>query len=98
MGLLQRLVASKQMFNDIPTYCFKCKEKRTLKFFGPDGSYTWKCGCGCEIFRFQEADDNNITSYFTRNFISKKDYRKDYKNKDVFEKAGFEKKNGKYIK
>lgn len=98
MGVIQRLIVSKQMFNDIPTYCKKCGQKRTLKFFGFDGSYTWKCGCGCEIFKFHDADKDNVTCYFTRNFVSKKEYRKDYKNLDDFEKAGFKKMNGKYLK
>jgi len=94
-----RLYTVGQMLGKIKTYCLKCKKERTLHFLDDEGSYTLRCDCGCEIFRYHSPDKFHEKHYFTRNFIPKSKYKKDFKEKDDLEKMGFEKKeNGKYEK
>ena len=91
MGLIQNIVVLKQMQGEIPTYCKKCKMKITFSSFDDVGSYTKKCNCGCEINRFHSADEFHETPFFTKNFVSSKEFIKNYKTKDPAELLGFKK-------
>lgn len=95
--LFTRMIARKQMFNIVPTFCKKCGQKITLKFIDDFGSFTRKCGCGCEIFEHHSQDDFHVSEYFIKKFVSANSYKKNYKNLNFLEKNGFNKtKNGNY--
>ena len=102
MSLLGSWRVIQSLTNEIPVYCAKCKKIQTFKETKEDEEYTRKCGCGCEIIKFHLKDEYHLTDYFTRKYISSKEFIKDYKNKDELEKAGFDKRETKgktiYIK
>lgn len=100
MGLLQRIILSRQLFGEMQTRCNCCGDLETIKILDKyaDGSFTRKCGCGCAIYRFHEPDQNNEKSYFVKYYIPKNKYKKDYCKMDSFEKHGFKKEGGKYVK
>lgn len=98
MGFMGNYKARQQMLGEVPTYCIKCGRQITIKMTGSDGSYTKLCGCGCDIYKAHPTTENAVGEYFTRLFITNKQYDKDYKNKNGFEKKGFKKINGKWCK
>ena len=102
MGLIQKVITSKQMHGDLDTFCVKCKQKQVLREFGDDGSYLRRCGCGCEIYRYHAPDEFHDIAYFTRNYIPKSCYKKNYKKLNKVEKIavdnGFDVKGGKIVK
>jgi hypothetical protein len=90
-----RVIAT--LSNEIPVYCKLCKQKVTFKETKEDEIYTRKCGCGCEILQYHEPDNFHITKYFTRKYISEKEFIKNYQNKNCLEQNGFRKlENGNY--
>lgn len=94
-----RLVARKQMFNLVPTFCKKCKGTISLKFTDEKGSFTRLCWCGCEVYKFHEKDEFHATDFFTKCFFPKSIYKKNYKKLNVLEQAGMKSNgNGKYMK
>lgn len=99
---MQNIVVLKQAQGNISTFCLKCKKKVTYSQFSDDGSYTKKCGCGCEINRFHVADKYHDEPYFLKSYISKKEYKPNYNKKDLPERNGFKKietsKGVKYVK
>lgn len=109
MGILERIERIHRSLGNVPTFCKKCNQEETLKFYDkdnenlPKGSFTTKCACGTWIYRFHNIlvnpDPNNQTSYFTKAFISAQHYDRNYGTKDSFEKMGFKKNGeGKYTK
>lgn len=72
----------------IDTFCKRCKKKRTFKFY-EDGSYTILCKCGCEIFRYYEKDQFHEKPFYTRNFVSIRQFNQALHDKKGFEKLGF---------
>jgi len=105
MNLLQVGLRTKQILGEIPTVCKKCDKTETTKFYDDDagslpaGSFTKRCGCGTWIYKFHLPDENNVTSYFTKAFVSAQIFDKDYKQKDLLQRNGFTKKSdGKYVK
>lgn len=93
----RRLIARKQMFGLVPTYCLKCKKAITLKFTNQDGDFTRMCGCGCEIFTRHDGDAFHEGEFYTKNFIPSFRYRRNFKKLNVIEKIGLKKTpSGKY--
>jgi len=96
MGLIQKIITSKQMHGDLDTFCVKCKVKQILREFNDDGSYLRRCDCGCEIYKYHAPDEYHDKAYFTRNYIPKSCYNRNYKKLSPFEKVaidgGFKKK------
>ena len=87
-----------QFDEKIPTFCKKCKKKRTTKFFS-EKDYSVKCGCGCDVYRHYEKDEFHETDFYTRDFISSKQFNKTLHEKTGFEKLGFTlSKDGKWVK
>jgi len=96
-GFLQAGLVMMRAFGTYPAYCKKCNQKETFKEIGADGTHTYLCGCGCTIYKYHPADEFHKSGYFIKTFISKGEYNRKHKNKDLFEKIGFEKieqKNG----
>jgi hypothetical protein len=94
-----RLVARKQMFNLIPTYCKKCKGTISLKFTDDHGSFTRLCWCGCEVYKYHAKDEFHETDFYTKNFISKEFHKKNYKKLNVLEQCGMKNNgNGKFTR
>lgn len=91
MALMQTIVVIKQMTGDILTYCKKCKKKVTISGFDDTGSYTKKCDCGCEVNQFHAPDEFHAEPFYTKLFISKKEFVANYKKKDPAEMLGFKK-------
>lgn len=108
MNLLQVGLRTKQILGTINTICKKCDKVETTKFYDDDtgslpaGSFTKRCGCGTWVYKFhnvnEKPDPQNPVSYYTKAFVSAQVFDKDYKNKDSFEREGFKKVNGKYVK
>lgn len=104
MNLLQTGFITKQVLGDTPTICMKCRKTETSKFYVdndgslPVGSFTKRCGCGTWIMKHHFPDEHNSTDYFTKAFVPVHVFDKDFKNKDSFEREGFKKVNGKYVK
>lgn len=103
MGFVQNILVIKQVQGDIATFCKKCREKVRISEFGADGSYTKKCACGCEVNQFHAPDEFHSDPFYTKVFISKKEFVANYKKKDPAEMLGFKKveqKDGsvKYVK
>jgi hypothetical protein len=90
-GLIQNLIVLKQLQGNIATYCRSCKKRISYSQFDDDGSYTKKCGCGCEVNRFHKADQFHNEPYYLKTFISKKQFNPNYKKLDEAEKQGFKK-------
>lgn len=87
-----------QFEGKIETLCKKCKKKRTIKFFRKK-DYSIKCGCGCEVYRYYEKDEFHETDFYTRNFISAREFKKTLHEKRDLEKLGFTlSKDGKWVK
>lgn len=97
MGLLQRSLISKQFWGDLETFCKKCKQKRTMKFFD-NGNYTIKCKCGCDILTYHEPDENHVKAYYLRSFIPKGKFVKGFNKRTDAERLGFKLINGKLVK
>lgn len=81
----------KQMQNEIKTYCKKCRQQVKISEFDDSGSYTKKCLCGCEVNQFHVADEYHTEPFYTKNFISAKEFIPNYKKKDPAELLGFTK-------
>lgn len=98
-GMLQVAIITRQVFGQVPTFCSRCKEIKSFKIVRDDGSYTILCKCGCRLIQYHSPDDFHSTAFFTEKFIPKIAYDKNHKNKDDFERIGFEKKigNGKVV-
>jgi len=62
------------------TYCKKCDQKRTIKSIS-ETDFTIKCGCGCEIYKRYEPDEYHKDSFYTRSFVSKKQFNKAHHKK-----------------
>lgn len=99
MGVLQRLIISRQLFGLLPTFCVKCKEIKSFKIIDPDGSYTIRCHCGCRILKYHLPDQNHLTAFFIEKYVTKEEYDRNYKKKSIPEQYGFKKieKNGKMV-
>ncbi len=108
MSLMTVGLRTKQMLGEIKTICKKCDKVETTKFYDgvseslPLGSFTKRCGCGTWIYKYHNVNDfpdpNNNESYYTKAFVPVHVFDKDFKNKDSFEREGFKKVNGKYVK
>lgn len=104
MNLLQTGFITKQVLGETPTICKKCGKTETSKFYLnndeslPVGSFTKRCGCGTTIYKHHFPDEHNATDYFTKAFVPVCGFDKNYKQKDSFEREGFKKVNGKYVK
>lgn len=59
--------------------CKICGQMETFKRLDLDGSHSYKCGCGCSIYRFHGKDEFNEFPFFLKSFVSKKDYISNYK-------------------
>lgn len=87
-----------QFGGKIDTFCKRCQKKRTIKFFTKK-DYSIKCGCGCEVYRYYDKDEFHDKPFYTRNFISIRDFKKSLHGKTGFEKLGFTlSKDGKWVK
>lgn len=104
MNLLQVGLRTRQILGQIETICKKCDKTETTKFYDDDsgslpaGSFTKRCGCGTWIYRYHLPDQNNPVAFYTKAFVSSQIFDKDYSKKDSFEKEGFKKINGKYVR
>jgi len=89
---------SRQTIGEIDTYCLICKKKQTVKLLDISKknlygyNRTVKCDCGVAIYKYNIENEFHDKEYFTRGFISKKDYVKNYGYLDNFEKLGLKKK------
>ena len=64
-----------------------------------NGDYTIKCGCGCEVLKYHGRDETHTKEYYTRNYIPKRLFNKNFHKKDEFGKLGFtEIQKGKWVK
>jgi len=98
MRLLQKTIIGKQAVGEIDTYCKFCQKKRTIKI-QDDASFTIKCKCGVEVYRYHDADEFHDKPFYTRNFISYKKFNKKIHEKQTMsEKFGFKEENGKLVK
>jgi len=89
----------KQFGGTIDTFCKRCKQKRTIKLLDSDGSFTIRCKCGCDVHRYYDKDEFHDKPFYTRNFISHKDFNQKIHDKTEYEKLGFKKdKSGKWVK
>lgn len=92
----------RKLLEFIPTYCVQCGKKISYLETDDVGTFTLMCWCGCSVYKQHAPDEHNETYYYTKNFINKSKFRKDFKNKDPAEKLGFKKietKEGlKYVK
>jgi hypothetical protein len=104
MNLLQTGFITKQVLGKTPTICKKCNKTETTKFYMdnncslPVGSFTKRCGCGTWVYKHHFPDEHNATDYYTKAFVSVQIFDKDYCKKNIFEREGFKKLNGKYVK
>jgi len=96
-------VIRRQGVGEIKTYCTRCEKLVSFRLIDTRGSFTWLCACGCSIFKYHDADKFHDEPYYTKNFIPKQLFDREFKRKDLFEKQGFKKivkKNGdsKYVR
>jgi len=88
----------KQFSGEVDTFCKRCKKKRSIKIM-EDSSFTIKCKCGCDVHRYYEKDEFHDKPFYTRNFISHKEFNEIIHKREEFEKLGFKKdKSGKWVK
>lgn len=97
--LIEPLIISMRACGTLQTFCKKCNRLETFKIIDQQGSHTYMCGCGCTIYRFHMADEFHRKSYFVKSFVPSTEFDPEYKSKNEFEKAGFQKKhvNGKTV-
>lgn len=89
----------RKLLENMTTYCKNCSQKVSYKETDDKGTFTQKCACGCHIYKQHEPDEHNADAYYTRTFVSKKTYNKEFAKKDFIEQNGFTKRaDGSYVK
>ena len=92
-------MVTRRAFGTSRSHCKNCDKPETFKLIDGDGSHTYKCGCGCTIYRYHPPDKFHSQAYFIKVFVPEYAHRKNFKKLTVFEKKGFKKKelNGKTV-
>ena len=80
--LLLRNLIKNQALGITKTFCEECGKERTFKMTDSNGTFTWKCGCGCSVYRYKKDRKCYLVKHY----------------RNEFERNGFKKKEGKYVK